>query len=498
MDGSRIFHPIRAREQSPRFVRGTERRVSFRARVRCVDGRRAPSRSVRARAGHRQRILRAGHRRVRHRDRHARGGQGDQTIGRVPSAGAERNRGVAGVGRGRGRARTRGHRGGFHARRASVRRSHAGRVRAPGRQRRGGDGRIGRGCRGCRGEYRGGWRAAKHGGIPMPRVRAAESFAVRRAARHAFSRRVARADEKILATDFQRAELPSLARVSALRPEAGKRSTLQHGQNRGEAHRLRELVLGRGDERFHLRAEPILPSRRGDPRLAVRMPRGRVELGVHHGRTAQRETYFRGKTSANSCGKSPKRWERCREEMVERCAPERRAAHFGSGLGPSSDARPRAHGSNPLRSTIAAAAHEFEARRRRGGEEGEGDEGGGEVDGDGADGSADAAAASLRARLAGRRRRQRRRRWLRDEGIVPDVGEPHRGGAVLRCGGARAHVFAGRTDVAGGGVGASVFAGTGRRRVPGGGKTAERWTRTTRRSRAEYPPRRMRGEKITS
>ena len=31
-----------------------------------------------------------------------------------------------------------------------------------------------------------------------------------------------------------------------------------------------------------------------------------------------------------------------------------------------------------------------------------------------------------------------------------------------------------------------------------GRKTAERWTRTTRRSRAEYPPRRMRGETITS
>ena len=142
--------------------------------------------------------------------------------------------------------------------------------------------------------------------------------------------------------------------------------------------------------RFYRAAEVILGLPYGCPADVWSL--GCIMVELHSGKPL-----FPGKDEREQLRKITEALGEVPREMVERCAPERRAAHFGSGLGPSSDARPRAHGSNPLRSTIAAAAHEFEARRRRGGEEGEGDEGGGEVDGDGADGSADAAAASLRA-----------------------------------------------------------------------------------------------------
>jgi dual specificity tyrosine-phosphorylation-regulated kinase 1 len=142
--------------------------------------------------------------------------------------------------------------------------------------------------------------------------------------------------------------------------------------------------------RFYRAAEVILGLPYGCPADVWSL--GCIMVELHSGKPL-----FSGKDEREQLRKITEALGEVPREMVERCPPERRAAHFGAGPGPSSDARPRAPGSNPLRSTIAAAAHEFEARRRKGGEDEREREREREREGEGTEGSADAAAASLRA-----------------------------------------------------------------------------------------------------
>ena len=192
-----------------------------------------------------------------------------------------------------------------------------------GRQRCGGDGRI-RGR--CRGGCRGGCRAAKHGGVSMPRVRAAESFAVRRVPPRAFA--ACRSDRRENSRDRFSARWTISVRTGwALRPETGERPALQHGQIRGEAHRFwSSCWAGETSDftyvqsRFYRAAEVILGLPYGCP--------ADVWSLVHHGRTAQRKPLFSGKDEREQLRKITEALGEVPREMVERCAPERRAAHL--------------------------------------------------------------------------------------------------------------------------------------------------------------------------
>ena len=446
----------------------------------CVDGRRrAPSRSVRARAGHSgkdpsQGVIVAVS--WRHRDRHARGGQGDQTIGRVRKrAGAERNREVLRVLGGGGGARgPEGTGEAFYARRASVRRSHAGRARAPGR-RRGGDGRIGRGCRGCRGEGTElGWRARNTAGFRCLVFARADVVRVRRATRFR-GVRVARRDE--------RRKFHAICHVichvgGAVGSRAGRGVAADVARTR--ARRRRSARTESSATRWSIGAPPSQPrENRGRRRhennrvyTGLEVPglyrvstmtkatttttttrRHSCSLRSHHGRPgrARARGRRRGRRRASRtvlAGPRVRRAPTCRTPIgwtrprVDARGPDGGAHFFGVPAWVRVRTRDRA----PQFESSGRPSPPPPTSRRRGRGEGEAARRGRGMrvvvrcgrrrrgwfrDGGGV-------APSSACGTAGRR--QRRRRWLRDEGIVPDVGNSPRWRCSGGCGGARAHV----------------------------------------------------------
>ena len=136
-----------------------------------------------------------------------------------------------------------------------------------------------------------------------------------------------------------------------------------------------------------LRAEPLLPRRRGSAGAAVRVPRGRVSLRVHHGGDARRQAAVpRARRDAPAredhrdaggrAGRHVRRGERREardprarrgETLFEKGSDEKDDA-LGSETSRTktnaSESFAKPHGSRPLRTIIAAASSAHEARQR--------------------------------------------------------------------------------------------------------------------------------------